>query len=110
MRQFFFPHESGHDRWLYCHSLSLLGVHVAIAPDATATLAELNYVRNCFLHRGGIVDERAAEEAPCLNVPLGTKIRVGEETSKEYLKAVSDFAQGLLKGAFESRYSPVVQS
>ena len=94
----------------YCYLLSLLGLHVTATPDTTATLAELNYVRNCFLHRGGIVDERAAQEAPRLSGLLGTKIRISEDKSKEYLKAVGDFAQALLKSAFESRYSPVVRS
>lgn len=87
----------------YCYLLSLLGIHVALTPDTTTTLAELNYVRNCFLHRGGIVDERAAQEAPSLAGLLGTKIRISEGKSKEYLKAVGDFAQALLKSAFESR-------
>ncbi len=93
----------------YCRILSVLGVKVRVTPEATATLSELNYVRNCFLHRGGAVDERAAKEAPNLGVPLGDKIRISEGQAKRYLKGVSDFTMALLTGVQESRHNPVAR-
>ena len=69
-----------------------------------------NWSGVCFLHRGGIVDERAAEQAPQLNVTVGTKIRINEAMSQRYLKSVTDFAQALLKGTYESRHNQFAKS
>lgn len=92
----------------YCRMLAVLGVKITVTPEATATLTELNYVRNCFLHRGGVVDERATSEAPNLDTPLGEKIRISESQAKQYLEGVSKFAMALLAGVGESRHSLLV--
>jgi hypothetical protein len=88
----------------YCELMSILGVEVTITPATSAVLAELNYVRNCLLHRAGIADERAAREAPDLGLAIGAPIKISSKRYLRYFDAVAQFAQALLKGAIGSSY------
>jgi hypothetical protein len=66
---------------------------------------ELNYVRNCVLHRGGVVDARVVAEAPNSGLAVGDVIRIVQEDYLRYFRAVGSFAQELLKGAIASRHA-----
>jgi hypothetical protein len=94
----------------YSYMLSVLDVTCSVSHDVSTVLSELNYVRNCILHRGGRVDERAAVEAPALNLALGSPILVDSKRYKKYFNAVAEFAQALLAGVLRSRYMPVRDS
>lgn len=89
----------------YAHALYVLGVPSTIESTVFATLAELNYVRNCILHRGGIVDSRVTLEAPSSGLAVGNEIRVRQEQFSRYYKAVGSFATEILKGTIDSRHA-----
>jgi hypothetical protein len=88
----------------YCYILDMLGLSVSVPPITHRKLSELNYVRNCLLHRGGIVDDRVNAEAPGLGLSTGDAIRIGQSTYLEYFDAVGKFAVALLGGAVKSRH------
>lgn len=88
----------------YSHLLSILGISVSLSPDVVSSLAELNYVRNCFLHRAGITDERSNVEAPALSLALGAQIKVSSKMYLHYYDVVACFAQALLAGVLSSSY------
>lgn len=88
----------------YVHLLSTLEVSFDIPRDVALTLSELNYMRNCLLHRGGTVDDRVLAEAPSLGLSAGDKIRIPSARYLHYFDAVACFAKSLLAGALKSRY------
>lgn len=88
----------------YCYLLSILGISVTLPQDVCDTLAELNYVRNCLLHRAGIIDERSYIEAPALSVSIGIPIKVPSARYIHYFDCVGKFAQALLAGVLSSPY------
>lgn len=88
----------------YCRLLSILGIVVSLPPDVVSMLSEINYVRNCLLHRGGIVDERATMEAPSLGLPLGAKIKISRERYLQYFDVVAAFSSAFLEGVIKSPY------
>lgn len=88
----------------YCQMLSTLGVPLSLDVETLLTLAEINYVRNCLLHRGGIADQRSTVEALRLNLQVGQEIRVTSELYQRYFQAVGEFAQAFLKATIESKY------
>jgi hypothetical protein len=88
----------------YRHLMSILCISFTLPPEIINLLAELNYVRNCLLHRGGIADERAVIEAPGLSFQLGELIKIPSKRYLHYFDAVGKFALALLAGALNSRY------
>lgn len=89
--------------------LEALSISVPLSKDVIDTLSELNYVRNCLLHRGGTVDERALTEAPELGLSPGDALRIGKKMYGRYLDATMAFARALLMGVLQSRYVRVRQ-
>lgn len=88
----------------YCHLLETLGLSLAIDQGVHDKLAELNYIRNCILHRGGIVDDRATKEAPTLGLKPGSSLRIDHSDYLAYYDAVTNFALGLIDAAIKSRH------
>lgn len=88
----------------YCQMLSNLDIRLSPHPETLTTLAEINYVRNCLLHRGGIADQRSAVEAPRLGVQAGQEIRVTSDLYQRYFKEVGEFAHAFLKATIHSKY------
>lgn len=88
----------------YRELLAILGVSISISDEATAILSELNYVRNCLLHRAGFADALAATEAPGLDLVVGAPIKIGSKQYMRYFDGVAHFAQALLKGVIASPY------
>lgn len=88
----------------YQQVLHALKINVSVSSESAKVLAELNYVRNCLLHRGGVVDERAAVEAPFLGLAAGDSVHINGARYLQYFEAVSEFARALLKGVMESPY------
>lgn len=89
----------------YAHVLQTLGVSASAASEIFETLAELNYVRNCLLHRGGIVDSRVRLEAPNAGLAIGDVIHVTQQDYLRYFNAVGTFAQEILNGTLASRHA-----
>lgn len=57
---------------------SAMGLDLAIDRAQQAMLDEVNELRNCLLHRAGVVDARAVEKAPGLAPALGKAFSVSE--------------------------------
>lgn len=88
----------------YIHSMSVLNIFFTLPIDIIKTLSELNYVRNCILHRGGVLDERAHIEAPNLSSHIGENYKISNEKYMNYFEAVSKFSIELLDGVGKSPY------
>jgi hypothetical protein len=74
--------------------------------DALAIpLAEINAIRNCLMHRRGVIDERAVQEAPGLAARLHQPIVIKREEFLRYHKVVGDYAVSLMGRITKSKYS-----
>lgn len=88
----------------YCHILSIFGIRLSLSAETLATLAEINYVRNCLLHRGGIADQRSAVEVPRLGLLAGQEVKVTSGHYQRYFKEVGEFAHAFLEATIHSKY------
>lgn len=88
----------------FCMILAHVGLQLDLSLETRDVLAEMNYVRNCLLHRSGIADERALRDAPALAPTPGERLVVSENRIQTYAAAASDFAVALLGAAVGSRY------
>ena len=88
----------------YCQMLETLGLSLAVDQEVHDKLTELNYVRNCILHRGGVVDDRVTREAPKLGVAPGDALHIGQSSYLDYYDAVGKFAVALINAAIKSRH------
>jgi hypothetical protein len=88
----------------YSHLLSILNISLILPSEIIALLNELNYVRNCLLHRGGIIDERARHQAPNLLPQLGKNFKMSSLRYRQYFDAAGKFAIELLRGVSSSPY------
>ena len=88
----------------YQYLLQTLRVSVVVPNTVALVLSELNYIRNCLLHRAGIVDQRVTIEAPDLDARPGEQVKLSSTRYLHYFDAVSQFALALLKGTIESPY------
>lgn len=88
----------------YVKVLGLLGIDVSCSRHVLSKLQEANSVRNCLLHRGGVIDERAANSCGALRPLLGKKVLVNRQRYLEYYDAISDFLVAMSKGAISSPY------
>jgi hypothetical protein len=89
----------------YVHILETLGISTSVTPTVLNTVAELNYIRNCILHRGGVVDSRVNEEAPESGLVVGDILHIVQEDYFRYYRAVGSFAQEMLEGTIASRHA-----
>jgi hypothetical protein len=88
--------------------LRAFGLSASVGASTAATLREINAVRNCTLHRGGVVDEKAAREAPALAARLGSRITVTRSDYLKYHEAVSQWLVALMASVSASEYVPKV--
>jgi hypothetical protein len=88
----------------YCHLLAILRISVAMTPEVGDVFSELNYVRNCLLHRAGIADERVKTEAPLLDIAPGAPVKISSARYLRYFDSVRQFAVALLNATVESPY------
>jgi len=77
--------------------LNRSGLRVKVSEEVQETLTEINEVRNCILHRGGVADERFAESAPNLGLQPGEPVRLTTERMMHYLGATKELAVGLVQ-------------
>lgn len=81
--------------------LDYLEIGVVVEPDVLDTLSELSALRNCFLHRGGIADSRLVEEAPGLELRIGSSVEVTTSMMEGHYYAVRRFAVQLIAAVTE---------
>jgi hypothetical protein len=89
--------------------LQALNISVEVPSESAKILSELNYVRNCLLHRGGIIDKRAMAEAQKLQLFPGDSLRLGNKMYGRYLDAATTFSHALLMGVLRSPYVRIRQ-
>jgi len=77
----------------------------ATCPPYSATLLEANALRNCIVHRGGLVDQKAASQAPILQSHVGRKYLVSNADFMRYHEAVSAWVVALTGSVCASRYA-----
>ena len=84
--------------------LHCIGLHLGIGKDVIDSLRELNYIRNCTLHRNGVVEFRVRKEAPTLVNPIGTPIVIDSMLFLKYYDACSEFAKAIIPAIGNSQY------
>lgn len=82
--------------------LGALDVKFALGKDHIAAISEANEMRNCILHRGGEIDQRAASNAPGLTPFIGQKVELGEKQYLRYYSALGAFATSMISGVTKS--------
>lgn len=68
-------------------------------------LVELNAIRNCIMHKGGVIDQKAANQAPKLKKHLGNKYLINTEEYLKYYDAISTYALELMRSVTSSSYA-----
>ena len=69
--------------------------------ETVELITEVNTIRNCLLHRGGIADSSVVKQAPRLGLAIGDKIELTSVMMDAYYKAVRDFAVALISAVVE---------
>lgn len=93
----------------YVQLLGLFGVKFSCSRHTLSKLDEINCVRNCILHRGGIIDDRAAQ-IDGLRPFLGTQFPTTQARYLEYYDAIGDFLKEMLNAVLASSYIRTVPS
>ncbi len=87
--------------------LSIFGLDVRCPARELAILAEINSVRNCLLHRAGVIDGPAAAQAPALKPFVGKTLPITSARYQKYFSAIGEFAQALMRATLKSKYVKV---
>ena len=88
----------------WVHLMSALGIDIAIDQPSLDAIGEANELRNCILHRGGVIDDRPAQKAPQLKIYLGQKIKISEQMYSNYYQALGAFSTAMLTAVLASAY------
>ena len=77
--------------------LSLFNLNGDIDSDLGATLCKINSIRNCLLHRSGIIDKKAVDQAPSLKPFLDKKVHISRTDFDKYFRTMVDYLSVLFK-------------
>lgn len=88
----------------YCTLLSIFGLQMQLDNNTLNILSEINSVRNCILHRGGIIDSKAGNESQRLANFVDKEINISNELYLTYYRAAGKFASALLSATTKSNY------
>jgi hypothetical protein len=80
-----------------CKILSALGIPFVVAPNVLSFTDEVNAVRNCLLHRGGLIDDQSIRSAPSLTTMKGQRFVVTEEYHKKVFETLSAITKACLQ-------------
>lgn len=87
----------------YVQLLDRFGIKFNCSRHTLSKLEEINEVRNCILHRGGIIDGRAAQIG-ALRPYLGKPLPITKARYLEYYEAIGDFVKEMMNGVLASSY------
>ena len=79
-----------------------LGFTPQLSNSCISGLTELNYLRNCSLHRAGIVEPRKVKEAPSFPFSIGEQIVVSDQLFARLYNPVAEFLQSLIPSLTKS--------
>lgn len=88
----------------YIELFNLLGIKLNYSCHLLSKMEEINNVRNCLMHRGGIIDARAAQSVAALRPFLGKQMPITEARYLEYYDVITSFLQEMLKGLIASSH------
>jgi hypothetical protein len=88
----------------YCSLLNTLGVDVKLSESEQICFDEINEVRNCIMHRGGVIDNQATKKSPELSKYINQKFEINQKVFDRYYKFISIFAKKLLDASVKSRH------
>jgi len=86
--------------------LAHFALSAPVTPATADVLREANALRNCLLHRGGRVDQRAKREVPSLALHEGEVVRISSASYLRFHDAVSQWLVALLRSVTTSIYFP----
>lgn len=86
----------------WVHLLGVMDVNINLPKEITDTIAEINEVRNCILHRRGKIDEKAALKAPALKSFVNQEISIGEQHYLTYYNAMGKFVVSMIEAVTKS--------
>lgn len=88
----------------YVKLLGLFGLTFSLSNHVLSKLEEANCVRNCIVHRGGIIDSKAAQSVAALRPFLGKKISITKQRYLEYYDAIGKLLGAIMDAAIASKY------
>lgn len=91
----------------YVHVLRSLGLDVYVEETTFYLMNEVSYIRNCILHRGGVIDQKVHDLAPGLAEYENHEFQVTRARFQHYYQALSAFSVELLRAATNSRYTRI---
>jgi len=89
-------------RHLFC--LESLNLNLYLPPDNIEKLSQFGVMRNCLVHRGGVIDKKAIEEASELTKYADDRIYIDANILSDQTKAITDFLLELRSQALTSQY------
>ncbi len=81
-----------------CEMFGSLRINFTIAPDVLMFIDEINAVRNCILHRGGLINDQDIKAVPSLAQKKGERFVISEEYHKKVYDTLSAFTNAMGKG------------
>jgi hypothetical protein len=84
--------------------LSFFDLSGQVSSELEANMVELNALRNCLVHRAGLVDNKLIEAAPTLNFSFGDQILVNKDMLHKAYDTVSQFGVELLHRINRCKY------
>lgn len=75
--------------------LSPVGLSGPIEPQVGKAIFELEQIRHVLVHRRGRADRKLIEACPWLNLGIGDRVTVNEETSTRLLLKVHEYVMGI---------------
>lgn len=88
----------------YERLLNVFGLSARLEKDQHVILLKAGAVRNCIVHRGGLIDTRAATQVPLLEPMIGQTYRVSSEEYLQVHSAAGSFATNLIRSIVASPY------
>lgn len=87
-----------------CNIMKVLNINLNLNNKTNKVLSEVNSVRNCILHRGGILDDKASKDIFIGTHKIGNKINITKAVYMAYFDAIRKLATQLMQAIIESPY------
>ena len=92
---------------VYVHMFEVFNMNISLNTADKLMLSEINAIRNCIMHRGGVLDEKAQSQIISKRHQLNKIIVINNKLYSEYTKVINDFSVSLLDAVVKSKYIKV---
>ena len=89
---------------VYSRMFKVFGLNLDLNATEKPLLSEINVIRNCIMHSGGVFDEKAYFHVPNSRYQLGQIITINNELYLEYSDVINKLAIALLGAVVKSKY------